>query len=117
RSATKCAANVQPLHLARRFIDAAEGDAACDSIAARDENYFVVIAQSGELVLEILKLEIDSERCRIFENEFAHDGQIIRMRDGDHTSNSPRKIVTARPPRRTRSPSRRTRSMPPRFDA
>src|SRR5439155_21449379 len=64
---------------------------------------------------DVLEREIDAECRRVFVDSLADGGEVGRRLD--HGSSSPLKMVTARPPSFTRSPSSRTRTTPPRGDA
>ncbi len=111
-------ADVEAFHLADLVIDAAEGDAAGGIlIIPRYQDLLVERIERGQLVIEVLEREIDAEGRCVLGDERADDREVVRGRDGDHTSNSPRNTVTAWPASFTRSPSRRTRIAPPRGEA
>src|SRR5262249_44698833 len=110
----------EALHLADAALELAQGCAAGRlPINARDENQFVPLVEMLQLVVEILKGQIDSQRGRIVEDEVADQDEVAGRLDDDrgHTDSSPRSTVPAWPPRRTRSPASVRRSVPPRRDA
>ena len=116
--AAELGADVETFHLADLVIDAAEGDAAGGILfIPSDEDLFVERIERGQLVIEVLEREVDAEGVGVLGDERADDCEVVRRRDGDHTSNSPRNTVTAWPASFTRSPSRRTRIAPPRGEA
>ena len=80
--AAKRGADVEALHLADLVVDAAEGDAAGDAIViAGEEDQLVERVERGQLVIEILEREIDAEGVRVFGDQLADDGEVVRGRD------------------------------------
>src|SRR6185436_10205289 len=115
----KLGTNVKPLHLADRLSIRMHGHTPGElAVPVCEQDRIVVAGQTGDLRIEVLEREIDAGGCRVFEEERAHRSHVRRALHAEHhTSSEPRSTVTARPPSLTRSPSRRTRTTPPRGDA
>ena len=83
----KLRANVEPFHFADVPIQRVQRDAAGDfAVPMRDQDRIVVARKGRHFALEILEREVDAERIRIFEEELAHDGDINRSVNVEHST-------------------------------